>query len=212
MQLLSPFSPLIGLHNKRVINPDSRLGRFTRQQSFKIIRLLNGPDHQADDKAIIQRIQPLIGIGCFIRRSHQGFQWGLLDLFAIAKGVLIDKCQQGIEDRRARFPYLVQKREIGLGQIMLGFTNIPILFECLDRDGAKDLLGGTEPVHQILEVGRIGKGTGDATGDQAFGRAGWAVKKGILTTQGTQQCHRDHLLPLKHPFTYRVDQPFHPLL
>src|SRR5487761_667359 len=132
------------------------------------------------------------GVGDFVFRhlvggTYRADQWAMLASGAVVEFALVEQRQQGIEDGAVGLEHLVDERNRGVRQESVGVPLIAILFERLDRQRTKQLLGHREAGQQALEVAAIAKDRVQAPRQLALRRAGWADQQRVLARQSAQQ-------------------------
>ncbi len=151
---------------------------------------------QADQHSIIERLKATIRFRQFVGGGDQQPHRDGLFAVTIAEAAFIDSGQQGIQNRRAGFPDLIQKNNLGVGQIPFSETLVAsFVFQCLNGERAKHFFRRGETGHQIFKGAGVLKGIFKAAGNQALGDARRAKQKHAFTAQRGQQAKANGMVP-----------------
>ena len=116
--------------------------------------------------------------------------------------------QQRIENRRARFPDLIEKNNFSFRKIAGGQTFVaPFIFQRLNGEWAKDLFRRGETGHQVFKCTSLLEGELEATGNQAFGDPRRAQQKNALAAEGGKQAKAYCVAAFEESFFQRGAEP-----
>jgi hypothetical protein len=105
-------------------------------------------------EAIEHRAQGVV-VGDLVGGAVQRRQRNLDAGAAREEPPFVEDAEQRVQDGGVRFEDLVEKHDVGVGQHRLDPPHVAAFAECLDVDGAEDLVGLRESRQQVLEVTRV---------------------------------------------------------
>ena len=167
---------------------------------------------KTNQEAVPQGIESLTLRRQLVRSRYQSLERYLQYIPPVAECLFVQYSKQGILYGRSRLPNLVEESHRSIGQIAVGdaFVHIALL-QLRDRYRTEQLIGRTEPRHQILERGTFGKRQLQPSRHHTLCHTRRAEQEHTLARHSRQQCQRHYLLLAVYALIHALQQLRHTL-